>query len=84
MLFVNTLILCSSAKYISTHNVVISEMITFIFLSTVGNKDVQKWKINWGSNKTENVHVAFMYFIKNFKTLDAKMQNTYETIVRKH
>lgn len=31
MLFVNTLILCSSAKYTSTHNVVISEMITFIF-----------------------------------------------------
>lgn len=35
--------------------------------------------MNWGSNKTENVHVAFLYFIKNFKTHDAKMmQSTYE------
>lgn len=41
-------------------------------------KKFKKRQINWESNKTENVHDAFMYFIKNVKTLDAKMQNTYE------
>lgn len=90
IVFVNTLILCSSAKYMytSSYIVVISKMITFIFLSTVGKRCLKTLKSERLTGEVTKQKMCMLHFcisLRISKHMILKWCKVHmKTIVRKH